>query len=95
MSDLAAWARTIGQTIRRLRLSQGLTQQDLAGDAFSKSYISQLERGSVIPSLRALDILAERLGVPTTFFIEGTGKGAGFLLKIATISYFIGDVEQA
>src|SRR5690606_4286319 len=42
-----------------------------------------------------LDILAERLGVPTTFFIEGTGKGAGFLLKIATISYFIGDVEQA
>ena len=94
MSDLTAWARAIGQTIRRIRLSQGLTQSDLAGDDFSKSYISQLERGSVVPSLRALDVLAGRLGVPSTFFIEGTGKSAGFLLKIATISCFLGELDQ-
>lgn len=95
MSDLTAWARAIGQTIRRIRLSQGLTQSDLAGDDFSKSYISQLERGSVVPSLRALDVLAGRLGVPSTFFIEGTGKSTGFLLKIATISCFLGELDQA
>lgn len=95
MSDLAVWARAIGQTIRRLRISQGLTQAELAGEHFSKSYISQLERGSVTPSLRALDILAERLGVPTTFFIEATGQYASFLLKIATIAFFTGDIERA
>ena len=95
MSDLAVWARAIGQTIRRLRTSQGLTQSELAGEHFSKSYISQLERGSVTPSLRALDILAERLGVPTTFFIEATGQYASFLLKAATVAFFTGQTDQA
>lgn len=95
MSDLAVWARAVGQTIRRLRTSQGLTQAELGGEHFSKSYISQLERGSVTPSLRALDILAERLGVPTTFFMEGTGQQASFLLKLATVAYFNDQIDQA
>lgn len=95
MSDLAAWSRAIGQTVRRLRTSQGLTQAELAGAEFSKSYISQLERGTVVPSLRALDVLAGRLGVPTTFFLDAAFQEASFLLKAASTAYFCGDLERA
>src|SRR5690606_37193014 len=93
MSDLAAWSRAIGQTVRRLRTSQGLTQAELAGAEFSKSYISQLERGTVVPSLRALDVLAGRLGVPTTFFLDAAFQEASFLLKAASTAYSCGDLE--
>lgn len=48
-----------------------MTQADLAGEHFSKSYISQIEAGAVNPSLRALSIIAERLGVPVQELVQG------------------------
>src|SRR4051794_33047671 len=54
----------IGQYIRRLRQARGLTQEALANPEFTKGYVSALERGSVRPSLKALEVLARRLQVP-------------------------------
>ncbi|GFE15306.1 hypothetical protein Sgleb_33530 [Streptomyces glebosus] len=52
-----------GRRIKKLRVSAGMTQHDLAGPEMSSSYISLVEHGKRIPSGRALKILAERLGV--------------------------------
>lgn len=59
----------IGERIRKLRQERGLTQQVLAGPEFTKGYVSALERGTVRPSLKALDVFARRLGVPIVDFL--------------------------
>lgn len=60
----------LGQKIRALRKKMGMTQQDLAGDQFTKSFISQIEKNHARPSLKSLQIIAERLGKPISYFLE-------------------------
>jgi tetratricopeptide (TPR) repeat protein len=55
-------ARAIGERLRHARLAAGLTQQQLAGDRYTKAYISALENGIAKPSMAALNYLAPRLG---------------------------------
>jgi transcriptional regulator with XRE-family HTH domain len=57
-----AAARGVGERVRAARTAAGWTQADLAGDRFSKAYISALENGLVQPSMAALAYLANRLG---------------------------------
>ena len=52
----------VGGRIREARARAGLTQQALAGDRYTKAYISALENGLIKPSVKALDYLATRLG---------------------------------
>src|SRR2546428_6367086 len=61
--------QTVGAKIRTARQSQKMTQSALARPDFSVSYISAIERGQIHPSLRALEILAKRLGLPSTDLI--------------------------
>jgi transcriptional regulator with XRE-family HTH domain len=60
--DNSALAADIGSRIRRARLNAGLTQQKLAGDRYTKAYVSALENGLAKPSMAALTYLTERLG---------------------------------
>jgi tetratricopeptide (TPR) repeat protein len=60
---------SLGARIRQLRQERGLTQQVLAGPEFTKGYVSALERGTVRPSLKALDVFSRRLGVPIVDFL--------------------------
>ncbi|MGH2398153.1 MAG: tetratricopeptide repeat protein, partial [bacterium] len=53
---------SLGRRIRELRQSRGLTQSQLGGSDVSKSFISLVERDRARPSVRALTILARRLG---------------------------------
>lgn len=53
-----------GQRVRQLREARHLTQSDLAGSDFSKGFISLVETGRTRMSLRAAQIIAQRLGVP-------------------------------
>ncbi|MFL5680519.1 MAG: helix-turn-helix domain-containing protein [Chloroflexota bacterium] len=55
-------AAAIGARLRQARLAAGLTQQQLAGDRYTKAYISALENGIAKPSMAALNYLAPRLG---------------------------------
>ena len=59
----------IGDRVRAARVAANLTQQDLAGSDFSKSYISAIERGKMTPSFQALHLLAGRLGRPISYFL--------------------------
>ena len=63
-------ARRIGQRIREARRRAGLTQQQLAGERYTKAYVSALETGIARPSMVALSYLSERLGMPASHFID-------------------------
>lgn len=60
----------IGSTIRHLRREQNLTQSELGGTAFSKSYVSAVEKGRLVPSLEALRHFALCLGKSEDYFLR-------------------------
>src|SRR6188508_3520765 len=66
----SALAQQIGARIRDARKRSGLTQQQLAGDRYTKAYVSALETGIARPSMVALSFLSERLGLPASHFID-------------------------
>lgn len=54
----------LGENVRRLRKERGLSQEELAFRAgMKRSYLSDLERGTRNPTVRALDRLAAALTV--------------------------------
>jgi len=61
----------LGERLRTLRVNSGLTQTDLAGERFSKEYVSQIERGKTRPTQETIDWLAERLNVDPGFLASG------------------------
>jgi transcriptional regulator with XRE-family HTH domain len=66
----SALAHQIGARIRDARKRVGLTQQQLAGDRYTKAYVSALETGIARPSMVALAYLAERLSLPPSHFLD-------------------------
>jgi transcriptional regulator with XRE-family HTH domain len=64
----------IGQRIRQLRESRGMTQSQLqARSRVSRSYLSRIESGQMTPSLGTLEQIAEALGVGLNrFFVPET-----------------------
>jgi transcriptional regulator with XRE-family HTH domain len=62
---------TLGDRVRQLRVAKGLTQTELAGDRFSKEYVSQIERGKTRPTGETIEWVAARLGVDPTFLETG------------------------
>jgi tetratricopeptide (TPR) repeat protein len=61
----------LGERLRQLRVAAGLTQSELAGDRFSKEYVSQIERGKTRPTQGTIEWLADRLGVDAGFLANG------------------------
>ncbi|MBM2822339.1 MAG: hypothetical protein HW413_1085, partial [Thermoleophilia bacterium] len=61
----------LGERVRALRVSAGLTQTELAGERFSKEYISQIERGKTRPTDSTIAWLAEQLGVDAALLSSG------------------------
>jgi len=53
--------RAFGPHIRKLRARARMSQGDLAGERYDRSFIAKLEAGDSLPSLDALEILAEAL----------------------------------
>jgi transcriptional regulator with XRE-family HTH domain len=57
--------------VRRLRLARGLSQRQLASHGVSYAYISRIESGQRTPSVRAIRVLARRLGVSPEYLENG------------------------
>jgi tetratricopeptide (TPR) repeat protein/DNA-binding XRE family transcriptional regulator len=70
-TPVSARAPRLGERLRQLRVAAGLTQTDLAGDRFSKEYISQIERGKTRPTTETVEWLGLRLGVDAGFLASG------------------------
>jgi tetratricopeptide (TPR) repeat protein len=64
----------LGERLRRLRVAAGLTQSELAGERFSKEYVSQIERGKTRPTAETVNWLAARLGVDPGFLATGVSS---------------------
>jgi tetratricopeptide (TPR) repeat protein len=64
----------LGDRLRTLRVSAGLTQSELAGDRFSKEYISQIERGKTRPTRETIEWLAGRLSVDPSYLASGVSS---------------------
>jgi tetratricopeptide (TPR) repeat protein len=82
MSDLTAARRQqralaaqaglqLGERLRQVRVAAGMTQAALAGDRFSKEYVSQIERGKTRPTRETVEWIAARLGVDPVFLANG------------------------
>ncbi|HLA25189.1 MAG TPA: tetratricopeptide repeat protein, partial [bacterium] len=61
---------TLGQRIKAVRRSRGMTQVELGGSGLSPSYISMIEHDRVRPSLATLRVLAGRLQQPLSSFLD-------------------------
>jgi tetratricopeptide (TPR) repeat protein len=71
----AAPARpSLGERVRQLRVARALTQTELAGERFSKEYVSQIERGKTRPTGETVEWLAARLGVDKSFLETGVSS---------------------
>src|ERR1051326_714267 len=79
--------------LRAARLAAHLTQQELAGEHFSKSYISAIERGKMVPSLQALGYLAETLKVSLSYVL-GERDISGYMLEKSTSVGYAADDNQ-
>src|ERR687885_2875901 len=64
----------LGERLRQLRVAAGMTQTDLAGDRFSKEYVSQIERGKTRPTRETIEWLAQKLGVDPGFLERGVSS---------------------
>src|SRR5205823_7507726 len=65
----------LGERLRQLRIADGMTQTALAGERFSKEYVSQIERGKTRPTSETIEWLAQRLGVDPGFLANGVDAG--------------------
>jgi transcriptional regulator with XRE-family HTH domain len=63
---------TVGQRIRRLRLARGMSQRQLASKGVSYAYLSRIEAGQRTPSVKAIRLLATRLGVSADYLETGS-----------------------
>jgi transcriptional regulator with XRE-family HTH domain len=59
--------RDARERLRRLRTARGLSQRELSSRGVSYAYISRIEAGSRNPSVKALRMLAAKLGVPEEY----------------------------
>ncbi|MEN5115493.1 helix-turn-helix transcriptional regulator [Brevundimonas diminuta] len=61
----------LGKRVRELRIAADLSQEELAFRAnMKRSYVSDLERGTRNPSVRALGRLATALGVRPSALLD-------------------------
>ncbi|TMK76661.1 MAG: helix-turn-helix transcriptional regulator [Actinobacteria bacterium] len=64
-------ALRLGERLRQLRVAAGLTQSELAGERFSKEYVSQIERGKTRPTGDTIAWLAGQLDVDAGYLANG------------------------
>ena len=64
----------VAERLRTLRKHAGLTQGELAGDRFSKEYVSQIELGKTKPSAEAIEYLSKQLDVDPLFLETGVSS---------------------
>lgn len=82
---------SFGITVRQLREAQGWSQEILAEKAqLNRSYVGEVERGKVIPSLITLDKLASALGLKISDLLahceRHRGQQAVYKLNLASIA---------
>lgn len=76
----------IGEKIRDLRMSRGMTQKELAGESVTRNMLSLIENGNALPSLPTLVYLADKLNVSVGYFYAETDEEVAAFVKMGRIS---------
>jgi transcriptional regulator with XRE-family HTH domain len=66
--------RAFGQRVRKLRKSNGYTQEDMIGFGFSARHWQQIEAGRPI-TIKTLLRICDTFGIRATQLIEGLDRG--------------------
>ena len=66
---------TLGEKIKSIRLSKGITQSTLSDGIVTRNMLSQIECSKASPSLETLKLLAERLQVSVSYLISDGENG--------------------
>ena len=61
---------TLGQKIKDARISHSMTQKQLVGDHITRNMLSKIENDNATPSVRTLEYLAGKLGLPAGYFLD-------------------------
>lgn len=95
MADTERMTSTIGERVRRLRNLQGRTLQDIASTSgFSRSLLSKIENGKIIPPVATLVRIAAALGTHVSSLLEDqAGEDASFATRDETMNGFV-DTER-
>jgi transcriptional regulator with XRE-family HTH domain len=92
-------AETVGERLKRLRTERGLSQKDISAPGVGHAYISRIEEGERNPSLRALRLLAEKLGVTLEHLETGReiplALERGYQLASAELALRLGSDAEA
>jgi len=73
---------SVGARLRRLRLERGKSQRDLSAPGITYAYISRIEAGARTPSMKALRMLAKKLGVTPEYLETGSELDASDLREL-------------
>lgn len=72
MANADPFLRSLGFAVKKLRESQGLTQEALAEKAdLDRTYLSDIERGGRNPGIKNVARLAKALDVTPSRLLEG------------------------
>jgi len=67
----------LGDKIRALRLARDLTLKEMGSlTGLSPTYLSELERGNIVPALATLKSIAEALNIPVSLLINNRRKAS-------------------
>lgn len=67
--------KRFGERVRQLRKVVGLSQEAFADKCgFARSYMSRVERGAANPSLDAIQVISDALGVPVKELFDETSQ---------------------
>lgn len=74
--------KEVGQRIKEIRISKGLTLKDVSEKAkLSVSYLSLIERGLTSSSITSLQNIADALGENVTIFFDPPQKNPGRIMR--------------
>lgn len=88
----------LGLRVRKARLELGLSLAQAAGNHFSRAFLNQVELGQARPSMRSLQVIAERLQKPVEYFLQDTELTAAALqltLVESETRLYKGDINGA
>jgi transcriptional regulator with XRE-family HTH domain len=63
---------SLGDRVRKLRMERGMSLAKVAGADFSRAFLNQVELNKSRPSVRVLRVIADRLGTPVDYLLDGS-----------------------